>query len=218
MSKYVIHSCPERMWYVEQYLVPSMKDQGMTGIIVKCDNNHVGCLESCMQIFMTTYGDGGSWHLQDDVIIGMDFKEQTEKYVSGIVCGYCWNKDDNLAKTGNVTPHDMWWSFPCIYIQNNLVRECAKWFYTDARYQFKYQDWVKANKFDDAFFKEFMELYYPDYNVINLKPNLVDHIDYLIGGSSVNGIRLDKQTRAQYFKDLDLVDELAKKLCDKRNF
>ena len=212
MSKYIIHACPERMWYVNQYLVPSMRNQGINGIVIKCDDKHVGCLESCMQIFMTTYGDGGSWHLQDDIIIGKDFKQRTEQFDNGIICGYCWDKDDNKNLIGNVKPHDMWWSFPCIYIPNNLVRECAKWFYTKAKYDQKYSDWVKSNKFDDALFKEFLEIYYPDENVINLKPNLVDHVDFLIGGSCINGIRPDKQTRALYFSDLDLVDELSEKL------
>ena len=217
MSKYIIHACPGRMQYVENYLVPSMKDQGIDDIQIKCDNNRLGCLESCMQIFMSTYGDGGAWHMQDDVIICRDFKERTEKYKLGqsdssIICGFAYVNDENSRKTGKVDPQAMWWSFPCIYIPNHLARECAKWFYTKARYDPKYTKWTVSKKFDDAFFKEFIVQNYPNATVLNINPNLVDHIDYLIGGSSINKMRTEKQTRSMYFNDLDLVDELAQKI------
>lgn len=213
MSKYIIHACPGRIQYVENYLVPSMKDQGIYNISVKCDDDYRGCLESCMQIFMSTYGDGGSWHLQDDVIISRDFKQRTDDYdgYDGIVCGFAYTKDENVQNTGFVEPAKMWWSFPCLYIPNNIARECAKWFYTKARHDFKYAEWVKSKKYDDAFFKEFVELQYPDMKILNYTPNLVDHIDYLIGGSIANRLR-HHQSRSQYFNDIDLVDELERKL------
>ena len=89
MSKYVIHSTPERMWYVENYLFPSMINQGIDAhnIMIKCDVNHDGCLENCMKIFKSMENNDGSWHLQDDVIICKDFKHLTEEYDFGIVCG-----------------------------------------------------------------------------------------------------------------------------------
>ena len=58
MAKYVIHACPERMWYVDNYLIPSMRGQSIHNIDVRCDNEHIGCLESCMQIFKSMDGDG----------------------------------------------------------------------------------------------------------------------------------------------------------------
>ena len=219
MSKYIIHACPGRMWYVEKYLVPSMRDQGVNNIQIKCDNNSLGNLESCMQIFMSTYGDGGVWHMQDDVIICNGFKERTDNYdgYEGVVCGFAYINDENVKNTGLVNPSRMWWSFPCVYIPNNIARECAQWFYTKARYNSKYAKWTQSNKYDDAFFKEFVVLNYPNIPVLNITPNLVDHVDYLIGGSQINYIRKETQTRSLYFEDLDLVDELSKKINNEGN-
>ena len=38
--KYMIHCCPKRMWYVEEYLIPSMLRQGIDrdSIIIWNDN------------------------------------------------------------------------------------------------------------------------------------------------------------------------------------
>lgn len=210
-TKYIIHSCPDRMWYVQEYLVPSMKDQGISNIDIKCDYNHRGNLESCMDIFMRCFDDGGSWHLQDDVIICKRFKELTTQYDDGIVCGYVFVKDHH-EKTGIVRPSDMWYSFPCIRIPNNIARECAQWYYTKARYDYRFTSWVRDKKFDDSIFKAFLEDNYPTIDILNLKPNLVDHIDFLIGGSIINGAREFPQTRSQWFEDGDLVSELAAEL------
>lgn len=214
MTKYIIHSCQQRMWYVDNYLVPSMLEQGIpnSDIDVRCDLLNLGCLESCMQIFKSLLEyDGTAWHMQDDVIICKDFKKLTEQYNEGIVCGFCW-VGDKMKNVGYVKPSDMWWSFPCIRIPNKYARECAKWYYNTAKYSRKYLKWVRAKKFDDAVFKEFLELYYPYEQVLNLTPNLVDHVDYLIGGTTINHIRLEKQTRSAYFKDLDLIEKLEKEL------
>ena len=213
MANYVIHACESRMWYVNDYLLPSLHDQGISDTRVYCDTKNVGCLESCMSIFSHMPADGGAWHIQDDVVISRDFRKKTEKY-SGedIVCGFVFEKDESLRYDGYVVPKRMWWSFPCIYIPNRYARECAQWYYKEARFKREYADWVKAKKFDDAFFKEFMKLHYPNWYVLNLKPNLVDHVDYLIGGSVINGTRNYPQTRAVYFNDTDIVDSLELEL------
>lgn len=214
MTKYIIHSCIQRMWYVENYLVPSMLEQGIEKSIIdiRCDQLGLGCLESCMQIFKTVIGyNDAAWHMQDDVIICRDFKKLTEQYDEGIVCGFCYEKD-YVNNVGYVKPSSMWWSFPCIRIPNKLAFQCGKWYYESVKYSRKYSEWVRSRKFDDAVFKEFLELYYPDEKVLNLTPNLVDHIDFLIGGTVVNKLRQEQQTRSAYFEDLDLVDKLAKEL------
>lgn len=214
-ATYIIHACPQRMWYVTQYLVPSMEEQGITDIHISCDVNQMGNLESCMGIFRNMGdNDGAAWHLQDDVIICRDFKERTEKFKDGIVCGYCWDKEDFIDRVDWVKPPHMWWSFPCIRIPNRIAWECAEWFYNTAKNMPKYELWVISKKFDDAFFKDFMKLKYPDYNVLNLRPSLVDHIDYLVGGSIINTARVNyvTKTRAEWFEDQDLVNDLEKHL------
>ena len=211
MSKYIIHACPQRMWYVEEYLIPSMKAQGIDNVLVECDYKQTGNLISCMNIFSHMGEPGGSWHLQDDVIICRDFKKRTEDPTNDIVCGFVIKKDENIDHVGYVSPQNMWWSFPCIHIPNMIARDCANWF-EHARYRSNYSWMVMSKKNDDSLFKEFLIKEYPDYNVLNLRPNLVDHVDYLLGGTVINKQRKNKNTRSAWFEDTDLVDELEKKI------
>ena len=215
MSKYIIHACPQRMWYVTDYLVPSMRDQGIDPLVV-CDTG-AGNLETCMKIFMNMNHLGGTWHLQDDIIICKDFAERTRALVESkpdvVICGFVVRGDGNAKYVGYVKPVEKWWSFPCIYIPNKLACECAEWFYHEGAK--KHPARTQARKYDDYFFKKFLKICYPDYPVLNLKPNLVDHIDYLIGDSVINRGRQSKDVRALWFDDQDLVNELEAKL--KRN-
>ena len=68
----------------------------------------------------------------------------------------------------------------------------------------------KSKKYDDTMFHIFVEDYFSDAKILNLYPNLVDHIDYLIGGSIVNYIRPEKETHAAYFDDPDVVTKLER--------
>lgn len=78
----MIHTCNNRKWYVEQYLIPSMCLQGINldHIKIWLDKDNIGCLESCMQSFASLPEDGYTWHLQDDIIICSNFKQKTEKF------------------------------------------------------------------------------------------------------------------------------------------
>ena len=49
--------------------------------------------------------------------------------------------------------------------------------------------------------------------VTNISPNLVDHIDYMIGGSIANKAR-NKIARAKSFPDLELVEGLESKIFE----
>lgn len=220
--KYMIHAYAPRRWYVDEFLVPSMIEQGIKkeDIDIFCDDGTLGNLNACMMCFEQMGNEGKTWHLQDDVVISHDFKEVTESYDSQsdkiIVNGYCYGRDapDIVKRTGQTTTALMWYSFPCILIPNYIATACAKWFYDEARFKPEYQTWVKSERYDDAFFKDFMKHGFPYYYVENLVPNIVDHVDYLIGGSIVNKKREEyfPQTRAAYFNDLYLVDELEVKL------
>lgn len=215
MAKYIIHACPNRMWYVNSCLVPTMKQQGIKNIDIRCDDEYLGNLESCMKIFASMNdNDEGSWHLQDDVIICHNFKELTERHDSGIVCGFTSPRSANI---GIVRVEQMWWSFPCIRIPDRIARECAEWYYSFAKNYAKYYEWVHMNKCDDNFFWEFMKQKYPDAEILNLTPNLVDHVDFVLGGSIVNTYRGNAQMRAAYFEDGYLVDNLVKELEENRN-
>lgn len=214
--KYMIHTIPQRLWYVKKYLIPSMTNQGVNpyDIIVFNDSNKRGNLQAFLDsldyIYNNLQDEYGVWHLQDDVIISRDFYINTcvdsERVVNGFASDIM-----NGEKTGVVRVEDFWYSFPCIYIPNRyippfmyfmkVISEKGK----DNRYKIRYD----KNRYDDYFFYKFLIKVYPNDKMLNLKPNIVDHIDYLIGGST--GIRR-RQIRSLYFNDLDLVEELERNL------
>lgn len=212
--KYLIHATPKRMWYVENFLIPSMTEQGIEkqSIQVYNDKESDGNLKACMKAFLTCEGEGGTWHLQDDVVISYDFKEVTEKYRSGIVCGLCTKYDKNRrAGDGNV--RSKWYSFPCIHIPNDIARRCGKWFFKEAIHDSQYWAWIEENKFDDSLFWEYVELHEENVKVFKVKPNIVNHIDYLLGGSIANKQRCaDDLVKSIYWHDDIIVDNLEKEL------
>lgn len=221
-TRYMIHSSPQRQWYVKDFLVPSMLEQGIkeSDIIIQCDVEKKGNLISCMEAFKYC-GDhpvvGGTWHLQDDVIICHDFAEKTRFYNDGVVCGAVvkeWGPD--ATKTGIQPVKELWYSFPCIRIPDEIAGECAKWFFEDAskRNDSRFRTRIIRKKHDDDFFQFFLFEKYPSMTITNLKPNITDHIDYLIGGSIVNAERKTKVNRSAYFEDGYLVDRLEKSIKD----
>lgn len=212
MAKYLIHSCEKRKWYVDEYLVPSMLKQGIKreNVLVYNDNAKQGNLRSYMassEMIDTT--DYGTWHLQDDVIISTDFRKVTETYDKGVVCGFC-NSYSKELPIGICLTRDMWYSFPCIRIPNHILKEFIDWLKTSVT-QTKYKAYIEANKFDDTLFRIFMLSHYADMIVHNLYPNIVDNVDYLLGGSLINYQRTDSPN-SLYFVEPELIEELKRKM------
>ena len=218
MAKYMIHACPDRMWYVEGFLVPSMLEQGIKqeDIIVYNDEKQEGNLKACMHAFMEVSQHTGTWHLQDDVIICKNFREQTETHDNGLVCAFSSAMYDGTDDVGLVHRTKMWFSFPCIRIPNDWARECGNWVLKYIIGNPVYRDYWNKGVNDDWAFKAYMNNFHADETVLNLAPNLVDHIDYLLGGSSV-GHKRKNQCRAQYWEDEDLVQELEVKINGMEN-
>ena len=219
MAKYMIHTCLKRLWYVEKYLVPSMIEQGIDNhnIVLYVDANNDGCLKSHVKSFTeaSNYNVLGMWHLQDDVVICEDFKSRTERLSTDFtVCGFASEYDSRKGwKDGDANGLTMWYSFPCIYIPTRIVKSYVDWFNTYVWRDHQYDRWVKANKYDDTIFRIYMENYYPKEYVLNLAPNLVDHIDYLIGGTIINEAANRKHpVRSLYWENENIVDELERKL------
>lgn len=217
----MIHACPDRMWYVEQFLVPSILRHGIPpdDIIVWNDGDGKGNLESCMASFRSCKGiPGGTWHLQDDVLICHDFAERTREFGGDMItCGFCYTGYENGTPIpGYVFPVLMWnSSFPCIYIPNRIAAECADWFYNDARHRPEFAGWVASGKMDDNFFHAFVVERHPNELVLNLAPHLVEHVDYIIGGSTINSWR-HHTTRGYWFEDDYLTEELKTKVKQAR--
>lgn len=216
MIDIMIHACNERMWYVDGFLVPSLIAQGIPKSSIKLwiDTEHKGNLASCMESF-TECGKhpGETWHLQDDVLICHDFAERAETDGS-VVCGFCHTLFEpfNTPMVGHVPAIFMFNSFPCICIPNEIAEEFVEWFHTDAKFRPNYRDWVQSGKHDDSLWHDFfVEKHAHDY-VWNLAPALVEHVDWLIGGSTCNSWR-GYVCRASYWEDEYLVEELRRKLA-----
>jgi len=217
--KYLIHSCPERLWYVQGYLIPSMLKQGIDikSIQVWNDSDHKGCLFSTMDSFRSlSNNEYGTWHLQDDVLISSQFKQKTEYPKFSIVSGYCSKYIVNRPP-GVTNLWNMWYSFPCIYIKNRYAKECADWFYSEAVNDSKYQDWVESKKYDDEFFKIFMRQNYPHLIIYQENPNLVEHVDWLIGGSVLSPEKKEQRT-SRHWVEPELVDELRRQLEENNEY
>ena len=216
MAEYIIHTCLEREWYVQEFLMPSMIEQGIPSenIEVWLDSNKDGCLFSCMKCFDYCGKKGsGRWHLQDDVCISSDFREKTEKYDEGVVTGFMRNEWQILSpKAGKVPAVYMWNSFQCIRIPDALAGECAEWFFKDAAYRDTYKESVELNKHDDSLWFDFIVEQHTDLWVYNLSPSIVEHVDWLIGGSVINQWR-GKAARGDLWEDDEAIEKLKDKLA-----
>lgn len=216
--KYLIHTIPKRLWYVENYLISSMLKQGIKKKDIFIYNDEKGYgnlfafLDSLEYIKNNLSEENGIWHLQDDVIISRDFKEVTEiKGNEMVVNGFVNKYYANVEKYGLVKPDDYWYSFPCIYIPNKYVNEFLDWI-DKVKYSSPYRNKYNKKRYDDWFFYKFMKEKHNEDYMYNLKPNIVDHVDYLLGGTT--GTRKNKPVRAEYFNDIDLVEKLERRIKD----
>lgn len=217
--KYLIHTIPKRLWYVEEYLIPSMVKQSIMkkDIYIYNDENGFGnlfaFLDSLNYVIENLSEECGVWHLQDDVIISKNFKNETEALTNTgcVVNGFVNRNYASVEKYGLVKVQDYWYSFPCVFIPNKYLEEFINWI-EKVKEHAPYRKRYLKGRYDDYFFYKFLEEEHPTDNMYNRKPNLVDHIDYLLGGTT--GTRKNIPVRAEYFEDLDLVEELERKLKD----
>lgn len=213
--KILIHAVPERMWYVNGYLVPELKAQGAEVIEIWNDEQHTGNLPACMDAFASRNGDGCTWHLQDDVLPRFDFVDRCRELddtSTGVVYGFCCTLfGDRKDAAGTVYSCDAWNSFQCIRIPDAYARDCSKWVRSgnwkaespSTELPVLYQ----LNKGDDTFFHEYMQCRHPYDAVENVKPNLVEHVDWIVGGSTLAHWR-DYLARADLWEDNGEIDTL----------
>lgn len=213
--KILIHACPQRMGYVENFLLPELLKQGAEEVEIWNDIDRRGNLLACMESFRCREGDGGTWHIQDDVFPSHDFVARCLEHDEGIVNAFCCSQfGDDPAALGRVYAPSAWHSFQCIRIPDPLARECAAWVFSG-----KWQASPSAElpilwqleKGDDSFFHEFLQMEHGGETVYNLAPNLVEHIDWLLGGSVLHSWR-DYLARADFFQDLNRLEDLKPKI------
>lgn len=212
----MIHACPAREWYVNDFLIPSLQKQGIKDISVWMDSDGVGNLASCIESFtQCSLFDGDTWHIQDDVIICRDFAERIRNVPAGLACGFCvdiYERGDIIE--GPTTAQYMWESsFPCIKIPNKLAGEFVFWLMT-AQKRPEINKLVQTGKKDDTLFWIFIQEEHPRMPVTNVSPHLVDHVDYLIGGSVINQWR-GHIVRSCRWDDDNLISELKEKLASR---
>lgn len=211
----VIHSCDRRTWYVHDFLVPALRDQGIVPEIHN-DDHHEGCLRSYIRSFLKMPDDDeGTWHLEDDVYPSRDFGEMVRTHDHGIVHGFFHRYGDEKHAPGWVPMHEAGYSFPCFRLPNRYAVEFADWFLNDARHRDTYKRWVEDNKHIDSFMLCFLRECHADETVFNLSPSIVEHVDEYIGGSVVNHWR-DGWWKAEDFKDTDLIEELKVKIAGRK--
>ena len=218
-TTYLIHSCNKRKQYVQDYLIPALQQQEIYPMVYNDDNDE-GNLSSYLKSIDMLPDKGYTWHLQDDVVVkgNWQFNRFTRQtvYPTGIVCGFCnqfdkvdgWKAEGQMKAKGLVGLDQMWYSFPCIRIPNKLIKEFKEWMVTSALHNPEYRMWVRKNRYDDSFFMVYLQNYHPDIFVYNLKPNLVQHIDYLLGGSIVNTTRPTDQAISIYFEDEGEIEQV----------
>lgn len=182
MIQVLIHTCRQRKWYVDKYLAPSLREQGIDNIIIYNDEYNEGQLPSLIKSYDCTNGKD-TWHLQDDIIISRRFKELAEKYNNGIVCGFC--NGFSRGQKGYSNLDNMWYSMPCIRIPGDIFKYFINWL-QDYNVQKRLRIYFEQNKHDDVLLNEFLKEYSPRMRVWNIAPNMVNHIDHLLGGSLIN--------------------------------
>ena len=207
----LIHAVPKRMWYVEEFLVPSLQAQGIEPEIF-CDTEQLGNLKACLTSFAALKGDGDTWHLQDDTLIARDFAERAAKVPAGLVANGFAHKPsgDKLGCTGMVYPPDLWNGFPCVRIPNDYARQFVDWIGT-AHHDTWSDILMQQGRADDFLFHRFFEDVHFDKMCYNVAPNLVEHVDWLIGGPIV-GVWRGYICRSDLWDDEELVQELKQKI------
>ena len=218
----LIHACPKRMWYVNDFLIPMLTDQGArtNEILLWNDSGGRGNLISCMEAFASLPFDGETWHIQDDVLPCRDFMARIRAHPGGPAYGFCCRTFfDDVRNAGRVYAADAWHSFQCVCIPDAWARDCAEWFFSGA---WERSSWDidlptlrKIGKGDDSFFREYLMQKHGTETVTNYAPNLVEHVDWLIGGSSL-GHWNDRIIRSGRWEDEDLVTELRQRLRERR--
>ncbi len=189
--KYMIHTCQKRLWYVEDFLIPSLKEQGIKqeDIILWNDAEMKGNLPSWLgacEYVRDNLADGrGIWHLQDDIVLGSKFREEAEKAGDMVINAWVCTRFNSKRYTmkGEVGVLYHWNSFQCIYIPTRYTTGFLSWYYREAIKDERCLDRIRENRWDDWLFWCYMRRKHKNEKCLNLAPNICEHIDYMIGGS-----------------------------------
>lgn len=212
----MIHSCNPRLWYVKNFLIPALKAQGFTDSDIVLFNDDKMCgnlnsfLNSCIYVAEHFDRSDGIWHLQDDVMLCSDFADRLKLYPRKIVCNGFVSKMCSRGELEYVDYQDVkkyWMSFPCVYIPNRHIHGFLDWFHAKCIVAGAWSKAVSENKYDDFFFWTYMKERHSNEPIYNIKPSLVQHIDYMLSGSVTNKHRHAKAL-AYYWPEKETEKEL----------
>ena len=215
-ADYMVHVCNDREWYVDGYLVPSMIEQGIRKEHIhiwrdkKCIGNLQSFVASCEWIAKNADPNRSTWHIQDDIVISSRFRDVTEcEELDGLANGFCNEVFDGKRSnyiSRDVTVEQMWFSFQCVLIPNDTAARFAYWFRNICEPYCIYPDLMTGGnkgKCDDQIFSAYVKEFEPDIPAHNIYPCIVDHVDYLIGGTIINAQR-EKDKYVAYWRDAEL--------------
>ena len=220
MLKFMIHSCNSRLWYVSNFLIPSLKEQGITesDIVLWNDYNSDGNLMSFVNSAYWVKNNFpvncGTWHLQDDVLISSTFADRVRRMPNNMICnGYRTktNVPDSMDSIGFQSVDKYWNSFQCVYIPNAYMNEFTRWFHEEIIVKQRCPKKLSENKHDDYFFWKYVKEVHPNHTIYNAVPCLVQHVYEIIGGSEANKCKKARNV-ARYWDEEDREKQLAKQI------
>lgn len=210
---YVIHTSPKRTEFVNEYMIPSFLEQGIKPIVWN-DAEMVGQLPAwvdCAKWILENYNIyDGTWHLEDDVVLCKDFRKKTEELSNrtNIVQGFrCkWFSKNLYELTGMQPVKNLMPGSQCIFIPNYYLIDFVRFFDEKIKTgQFLKSEWDRGVLYSDNAFKRYLKKNFPDAEINQLEDSLVDHVDYLLGGSSMNVNREHLVCRAVKFDNCEEV-------------
>lgn len=98
--------------------------------------------------------------------------------------------------------------------KDNLAGEFVDWI-VGSQHRPEINKLVQTGKKDDTLFWIFMQENHKKMRVTNISPHLVDHVDWLIGGSMINQWR-ENIVRSCRWNDENLIIELSDKLASRK--
>lgn len=218
---YVIHTSPKRIKFVNEYMVPCFKRYGIQDIIVWNDEQMIGQLNAwtdCARWIVSEKNEyRGTWHLEDDVVPCKNFKTLSEQLSGKSIVVQGFITDNKFfgfkGETGILPFQYLPYGMQCIYIPNLYLKGFIDFVDTFVKTgMYRKKQYECGTLYSDAVFRTFMKRYYKDTLINNLDDCMVEHVDYLIGGSSVRKQK-DTKAKARKFDNYEEVERLERWLA-----
>lgn len=211
--RFIVRCFYPRMWYVNNFLIPSLERQNIHPDVIM-DDGRMGNLRGfvyTMDYIARLYPpNDATWVLQDDVLISSRFADVARSVNKDVLtCAFAskLGDGDRVKFTGFQPMRRSWMSFQAIMIPNRYCAPFVEWFDTVVKKGDFFRKYYESNKADDFFFQRFLWEKYPNDKVLNLCPNIVEHVDGIIGDSYCNPQKIGRNVSKYWFEN-DLKNKL----------